>query len=81
MMYDICQSPVSLDDPALVEEWNGMIRAFMAHGTATPTHLGAVLSGAPDFAMGHAAKGLFCLMLGRKEMVVAAHDAGRAAVA
>ena len=81
MMNDICQSPVSLDDPALVEEWNGMIRAFMAQGTAPPTHLGAVLSGAPDFAMGHAAKGLFCLMLGRKEMVVAAHDAGRAAVA
>ena len=80
-MYEICQSPVRLDEPALVEEWNGMIRAFMAHGTATPTHLGAVLSGAPDFAMGHAAKGLFCLMLGRKEMVVAAHDAGRAAVA
>ena len=81
MMYDICQSPVSLEDPALVEEWNGMIRAFLAHGTATPTHLGAVLAGAPEFAMGHAAKGLFSLMLGRRELKAVAREAGQAAVA
>ncbi len=81
MMHDICQAPVSLDDPALVDEWNGMIRAFMAHGTATPTHLGAVLSGAPDFAMGYAAKGLFSLMMGRKELWDVAHQAGKDATA
>ncbi|WP_299151184.1 tetratricopeptide repeat protein [uncultured Tateyamaria sp.] len=81
MMHDICQAPVSLDDPALVAEWNGLIRAFLAHGTATPTHLGAVLSGAPQFAMGHAAKGLFSLMMGRKELNAVAHEAGQAAVA
>ncbi|WP_299732042.1 tetratricopeptide repeat protein [uncultured Tateyamaria sp.] len=81
MMHDICQSPVSLEDPALLAEWNGMIRAFMAHGTATPNHLGAVLSGAPDFAMGHAAKGLFSLMMGRKELNAVAREAGQTAVA
>lgn len=81
MMHDICQAPVTLDDPALVEEWNGMILAFLAHGTATPTHLGAVLSGAPQFAMGLAAKGLFSLMMGRKELWNVAHEAGEDAVA
>ncbi|GGX59893.1 tetratricopeptide repeat protein 38 family protein [Tateyamaria omphalii] len=81
MMHDICQAPVSLEDPALVEEWNGMIRAFLAHGTATPTHLGAILSGAPQFAMGYAAKGLFSLMMGRKELWDVAHQAGKDAVA
>ena len=81
MMHDICQAPVSLDDPALVDEWNGMIRAFLAHGTATPTHLGAVLSGAPQFAMGFAAKGLFSLMMGRAELWDVAHQAGKDAVA
>lgn len=81
MMHDICQSPVSLDDPALVAEWNGLIRAFLAHGTATPTHLGAVLQGAPNFAMGHAAKGLFSLMMGRKELNAVARQAGQDAVA
>ena len=81
MMYDICQSPVSLDEPAILAEWNAMIRAFMAHGTATPTHLGAVLNGAPDFAMGFAAKGLFSLMMGRRELNAVAREAGQAAVA
>lgn len=81
MMYDICQSPVCLDDAAVLEDWNGMIRAFLSHGTATPTHLGAVLTGAPDFAMGHAAKGLFSLMMGRKELTEVAREAGRDAVA
>ncbi|MEO0865274.1 MAG: tetratricopeptide repeat protein, partial [Pseudomonadota bacterium] len=81
MMHDICHAPVSLNDPALVDEWNGMIHAFLAHGTATPTHLGAVLAGAPHFAMGFAAKGLFSLMMGRKELWDVAVDAGKQAVA
>lgn len=81
MMHDICNAPVNLDDPKLVGEWNEMIRAFLAHGTATPTHLGAVLSGAPGFAMGFAAKGLFSLMMGRKELNGVAREAGQAAVA
>lgn len=81
MKYDICQAPVSLTDPDLIAEWDCMVRAFLAHGTATPTHLGAVLVGAPDFAMGHAARGLFSMMLGRKEMVAVAREAGEAAVA
>ncbi|WP_415404158.1 tetratricopeptide repeat protein [Tateyamaria sp. SN3-11] len=81
MMHDICQAPVSLDDPGHLAEWNGMIRAFMAHGTATPTHLGAVLAGNPHFAMGFAAKGLFSLMMGRKELNAVAREAGQAAVA
>ena len=81
MMHDICHAPVSLDDPNLLTEWNGMIQAFLAHGTATPTHLGAVLAGAPHFAMGFAAKGLFSLMMGRKELWDVAVDAGKDAVA
>lgn len=81
MMHDICNAPISLDDPKLVSEWNSMIRAFLAHGTATPTHLGAVLGGAPNFAMGYAAKGLFSLMMGRKELNSVAREAGQAAVA
>ena len=81
MMHDICQSPVSLEKPADLAEWNGLIRAFMSHGTATPTHLGALLASAPQFAMGYAAKGLFSLMMGRKELNVVAREAGQDAVA
>ena len=79
MNFDICQSPVSLSCPTMLSEWNAMVRAFLAHGTATPTHLGAVLHGDPDFAMGHAARGLFSLMMGRLELVATAKEALAAA--
>ncbi|GFE50482.1 tetratricopeptide repeat protein 38 family protein [Roseobacter cerasinus] len=79
MMFDICNSPVSLTSQETLTEWNGMIRAFLAHGTATPTHLGEVLKQEPEFAMGHAARGLFSLMLGRAEMVETAKEAAQAA--
>lgn len=75
MKYDTCQCLVSLDSDATLSEWNRMARAFLAHGTATPEHLGRVLSDAPDFAMGHAARGLFSMMMGRAELVSTAQDA------
>ena len=56
-----------------------MIRAFLAHKPATPVHLGAVLEAEPDFAMGHAARGLFSLLMGRAEMWQVAEDARTAA--
>ena len=76
MKYDICDAAVSLKSDATLADWNGMVRAFLAHGTQTPVHLGNVLSAEPDFAMGYAAKGLFCMMLGRSEMMDVARDSG-----
>ncbi|MEP2028502.1 MAG: tetratricopeptide repeat protein [Paracoccaceae bacterium] len=75
MATDICNSNVSLNTTEAVEDWNSMVLSFLAHGADTPIHLGAVLDREPDFAMGHAARGLFSLMLGRKEMVVTARQA------
>lgn len=79
MKFDICQSPVSITTPEGLSHWNKTIFAFLAHGTTTPQHLGATLSLEPRFAMGHAARGLFSLMLGRAEMVKIAQDALAAA--
>ena len=79
MKTDICNAPVGLSKSETVESWNAMIRAFLAHGTATPQHLGAVLEAEPGFAMGHAARGLFSLMMGRAEMWQVAEDARTAA--
>ena len=76
---DVCNAPVSLEDGPALESWNAMIRAFLAHGTATPQHLGAVLAAQPDFAMGQAARGLFSLLMGRAEMWQVAEDARIAA--
>ncbi|KIN61871.1 hypothetical protein Z946_727 [Sulfitobacter noctilucicola] len=79
MNYDICNAPVSLNNAATVEHWNAMIYAFLAHKPSTPQHLGDVLEAEPQFAMGHAARGLFSLMMGRAEMWQVAEDARTAA--
>ncbi|WP_120499607.1 tetratricopeptide repeat protein [Roseovarius sp. EL26] len=79
MKSDLFGNDVSLNSEATVASWNELQLAFLAHGATTPTHLGAVLEGAPDFAMAHALKGLFCAMLGRSEMTVAAREAQSAA--
>ncbi|MEM7721776.1 MAG: tetratricopeptide repeat protein [Pseudomonadota bacterium] len=68
-MNDGFGQQVTLSTPATVDSWTEMQRAFLAHSAATPTHLGAVLEAAPDFALGHAVKGMFCTLLGRPEMV------------
>jgi len=79
MKFDICQCPVSLQSTAALEDWNALIKAFLAHSAQTPTHLGGVLTKAPDFAMAHAAKGLFSIMLGRRELLSVAQEALQAA--
>lgn len=79
MFHDVCRSPVSLQSQEAQQAWNGMVHGFLSHGTRTPTHLAAVLETEPTCAMGHAARGLFSLMLGRREMVITAREAAAAA--
>lgn len=79
MATDICNSDVTLQTAEALENWNAMVLAFLAHGTDTPVQLGAVLEREPDFAMGHAARGLFSLMMGRKELISTARQALQAA--
>lgn len=79
MLIDICSCETSLTRPDVLDNWNAMIKAFLAHGAATPEHLGAVLDAEPDFAMIWAAKGLFSIMLGRRELYDVAQDADRKA--
>ena len=81
MTEDLSGCAVSLSSPVAVEAWNDMTRAFLAHSATTPGHLGTVLETEPDFAMGLAAKGLFSMMLGRREMVGVAREAHAAALA
>ncbi|MGJ8612311.1 MAG: tetratricopeptide repeat protein [Octadecabacter sp.] len=75
MQDDICGCPTSLTDSDALSAWNGVVLGILSHGQAAGDHLMTLLDRAPDFAMGHAIKGLACLMLGRREVVQAAHDA------
>lgn len=79
MQRDICRAEISLTSADALASWNAMVRAFLAHGSTAATHLGDVLQAEPGFAMGHAAKGLFSLMMGRKELVDVARDAYQSA--
>ncbi|GAB4529222.1 MAG: tetratricopeptide repeat protein [Roseibium sp.] len=65
---------ITLSDRNALAAWNDTVTAFLAHGKATPRHLEACLRLAPDFALGHAARGLFCLLLGRKELYDSARE-------
>ncbi|WP_193139289.1 tetratricopeptide repeat protein [Meridianimarinicoccus sp. MJW13] len=79
MQTDLFGSDVSLDTSTAVEAWNALQLAFLAHGASAPDHLGATLKAAPEFALGHATKGLFLLLLGRRELIPTAREALQAA--
>lgn len=79
MMQDIFGQDTSLTDAAALRDWNAVQMGVLAHAAATPVHLGALLSAAPDFALGQACKGMFYLLLGRSEMIPTAREALAAA--
>lgn len=75
MKLDIFGLPTSLSRNDALEAWNDTMLGFLAHAAATPQHLGRVLEAAPGFALGHAVKGLFYILLGRRELLQTAQDA------
>lgn len=79
MQTDVFGQTTSLTQAAAVADWNDTMRGFLSHAAVTPKHLGAVLTAEPGFAMGHAVKGLFYLLLARRELVEMAAEALTAA--
>ncbi|MBO9409259.1 tetratricopeptide repeat protein [Shimia sp. R9_1] len=75
MLTDISACEVSLSNEEALSAWNNVILGVLSHGQTTGDHLNRLLTLAPDFAMGHAMKGLSCLMLGRRELVSVAQSA------
>lgn len=75
MYQDVFGQDTTIISRDALEAWNGTLMAFMAHGAATPTHLGACLTADPNFALGHAVKGMFYLLLGRRELMETAREA------
>ncbi len=72
---------LTLDAPAAVPAWDATVLAVLRHGRETPDRLAETLDLAPDFALGWAAKGLFTLLLGRRELQAPAREAHARALA
>ncbi|WP_338550009.1 tetratricopeptide repeat protein [Roseovarius phycicola] len=75
MQFDVFGQPTTLTSPRALDAWNDTLLAFLAHAAVTPKHLGDVLEVEPGFALGHAVKGMFYILLGRREVLQTAHDA------
>ncbi|WP_158964412.1 tetratricopeptide repeat protein [Chachezhania sediminis] len=75
MQNDIFRQPVGLPAGDVLEDWNAVLLNVMSHGAAAPVHLARVLAAAPDFAKAHAVKGLFLMLLGRRELIADARSA------
>lgn len=69
-----------MESPEALASWNQTVRGFLAHSSDVPGHLQETLRLAPDFPLAMASKGLFCLLLARREMVQTAHDDRRQAM-
>lgn len=80
MADDIFGQETSLTAPSSADLWNKVQLGVLSHGATAPVHLGQLLEAEPDFALGQAAKGLFLMLLGRREMQAAARDALAAAL-
>ncbi|QBF31898.1 tetratricopeptide repeat protein [Thalassococcus sp. S3] len=79
MRNDSFGTPTSLADADAIEAWDKAVLAFLAHGAETPKHLVRTLELAPRFALAHAVKGLFYLLLGRRELIETAREALKSA--
>ena len=75
MAQDIFGQTTTLQAGPALDAWNDTQLAFLAHGASTPEHLAKALTAEPDFALGHAIKGMFYVLLGRRELMQTALDA------
>lgn len=77
MKQDIFGQPTTLEQSQTLDDWNVMLLGFLAHSAQTPVFLEKVLKAETGFALGHAVKGLFYLLLGRRELIEVARKAYR----
>ena len=75
MKDDVFGLPVTLATVEGLSAWNATQLGFLAHAASTPGDLAKVLEAEPHFALGHAVKGMFFLLLARAELTATAREA------
>jgi tetratricopeptide (TPR) repeat protein len=79
MQFDGFGQPTTIVAGDGLAHWTRTQMAFLAHAAATPDHLAKTLDADPHFALAHAVKGFFLLLLGRRELVETAQEAATTA--
>ncbi len=59
---------ITIANKQAAEHWDKVTKGFLSHAAATGPELETTLQQDPQFALGHSCKGLFSLMLGRREL-------------
>ena len=75
LKQDIYGCDITLSNGTALQAWNKTISGFLSHSASTGITLGETLELAPDFALAQSCKGLFSLLLGRKELNEVASEA------
>ena len=72
---DLFGCTVTMSSEGDMTAWNDTQLGFLAHAAATPDHLGKTMASDPGFALPVICKGLFSLLLARKELNAVAVEA------
>lgn len=76
MQHHDCRGlAVTAADQEAVDRFDAVTTGFLAHAKATPAALCACLEADEDLTIAHAARGLFCVLLGQKRFLAPARDA------
>ncbi len=69
LMHDSSGAATTIANVTALAHWNATIEHVLAHAAAAPNALAATLDADPDFALGHAARGIMLMTLARTELV------------
>ncbi|MDJ0930043.1 hypothetical protein [Breoghania sp.] len=76
---DLFGYDLPVESPAARDAWNRTLLGFLSHSADAADHLQQTLAHEFDYLLATVARGLFCLLLGRCELVETSQEAHRTA--
>ncbi len=75
LKHDAYGCEITISNMQALNAWNETVKGFLSHAAATGPSLATTFELDEHFALGHACKGMFSLLLGRRELDKTASDA------